>query len=335
MVRGGYRISYYPQKLQDWVGSQSSSVPVGASFSNSVTNTALSPDGLPNYGLRSVPQYIAGVNTPDSIINTNDTRLLARGFNVGLLDPHHTDGRVQDWNLTFEKEILDNTVMRIGYIGNYGDKQQQEVHYNDATPDYIWYATTQTPLPTGAFANVATRPYDQQAYGNITLYAPTGYGRYNGVQVELERRFNKGFGFQIFWNHGNTYADQPRHRRHAERRCDAEHQHVPAGRGSRGLRRAEPVPELQARPQYAEAPDPLEFHRRTAHRAGQETARQFQGHRGEDRRRLAGCRHRQHACRDGGACRPITIRPAIRSRYYGFKYPIQDCTSGSCFPGYL
>ena len=33
VVRGGYRMSYYPQKLQDWVGSQSSSVPVGASFS--------------------------------------------------------------------------------------------------------------------------------------------------------------------------------------------------------------------------------------------------------------------------------------------------------------
>ena len=38
-------------------------------------------------------------------------------------------------------------------------------------------------LPTGPFANVATRPYDQQAYGNITLYAPTGYGWFNGVEV--------------------------------------------------------------------------------------------------------------------------------------------------------
>src|SRR5438045_9020939 len=106
-------MSYYPQKLQDWVGSQSGSVPVGATFSNSVTNTALSPDGLPNYGLRSAPQYIAGVNTPDSIINVNDTRLLARGFNVGLLDPHHTDCRVQDWTATFEKKIEYSQVRRI------------------------------------------------------------------------------------------------------------------------------------------------------------------------------------------------------------------------------
>ncbi|MGH9659095.1 MAG: hypothetical protein ACRD96_11165, partial [Bryobacteraceae bacterium] len=55
VVRGGYRVSYYPQKLQDWVGAQSSSVPVGFNFTNSVTDPALSPDGLPNYGLRTVP----------------------------------------------------------------------------------------------------------------------------------------------------------------------------------------------------------------------------------------------------------------------------------------
>jgi hypothetical protein len=190
-----------------------------------VTNGSLQTDC--ELGLRSVPQYIAGVNTPDSIINTTDTRLLARGFNAGFLDPHHTDGRVQDWNVTFEKEIMDNTVMRVGYIGNYGDKQQQEVHYNDATPDYIWYATTKTPLPTGPFANVATRPYDQQTYGNITLYAPTGYGRYNGVQVELERRFNKGIGYQIFWNHGNTYLIN-RDTDYSGSRCNAKHQYLPS-----------------------------------------------------------------------------------------------------------
>src|SRR5262249_34396468 len=147
----------------------------------------------------------AGVNTPDSIIDTTDTRLLARGFSVGLLDPYHTEARVQDWNLTFEKEIVNNTIIRAGYVGNYGDHQQQEVHYNDATPAYIWYATQKTALPVGAFSNVATRPYDQQAYGNITLYAPTGYGWYHGAQFEIEKRFSKGYSFQMIYNVGNTY----------------------------------------------------------------------------------------------------------------------------------
>jgi hypothetical protein len=334
VVRGGYRISYYPQKLQDWVGSQSSSVPVGASFSNSVTNTALSPDGLPNYGLRSVPQYIAGVNTPDSIINTTDTRLLARGFNVGLLDPHHTDGRIQDWNVTFEKELGGNTVMRVSYIGNYSDNQQQEVHYNDSTPDYIWYATTKLPTPTGAFANVARRPYDQQAYGNITLYAPTGYGRFNGVQVELERRFHKGFGFQFFWNHGNTML--------INRDTDDTQSldamlslnnylpgTVPADFDTRNrflnYKRDPNTPKHQIRWNFiAELP------------VGR--GKKLLGNsRGFIDKIVSGW---QIAGLGNGVqgwwSLPTTYYPTGNPiEYYGFKYPIQDCTSGSCFPGYL
>src|SRR5262249_26376562 len=152
------------------------------------SSTALSPDGLPNYGLRSVPQYVAGVNTPDSIINTNDTRLLARGFGLTVRDPSLSDGRVQDWNFTLEKEIMSDTITRIGYVGNYADKQQQAVRYNDVTPAYIWYASKKTPLPTGEFSSVATRPYDQQAYGDITAYTPVAYGSFHGMQLELERR---------------------------------------------------------------------------------------------------------------------------------------------------
>ena len=204
VLRGGYRISYYPQKLQDWVDNASGSPPVAASFENSVTNTALSPDGLPNYGLRSVPKYIAGVNTPDSIIDINDTRALARGFNARFVDPHAKDGRIQDWNFTVEKEVMPNSVVRLAYVGNHTDFIQQYVDYNDATPAYVWYATKKAPLPTGEFASVATRPYDQQTYADVNLYSPTGYGNHHSFQVEFERRYSRGVGFQVFYRTANT-----------------------------------------------------------------------------------------------------------------------------------
>jgi hypothetical protein len=204
VIRGGYRVSYYPQKLQDWVGAQSSSAPVGANFQYSVTNTALSPDGLPNYGLRSAPQYVAGVNTPDSLININDTRLLTRGFSVQLLDSHIRDGKVQDWNFTIEKEVVPNMVVRAAYVGNYSTNQQQWVDYNDATPDYIWYTTTHQPLPTGEFASVATRPYDKQVFGTINFFTPSGYSHHNSFQFEMERRFHKGLAFQVFYRTAKT-----------------------------------------------------------------------------------------------------------------------------------
>ena len=334
VVRGGYRVSYYPQKLQDWVGSQSGSVPVGATFSSTVSNTALSPDGLPNYGLRSVPQYIAGVNTPDSVINTNDTRLLARGFNIGLLDPSHTDGRVQDWNMTFEKEILDNTIARISYVGNYQDKQQQEIHYNDSTPAYIWYATKHEPLPIGEFAGVATRPYDQKAYGNITLYAPLGYTRFNGFEFELQRRFHHGLGFQIFWNVGNTYL--------LNRDTDDTQSldsmpsintflpgSVPSDFDERNrflnYKRDPNTPKHQIRWNFI-ADLPIGRGKKLLGNSRGITEKLIGGW------QIAGI----GSTKQGYWSLPTDNYPTgTPIEIYGTKYPIQDCTSGACYSGYL
>ena len=305
----------------------------GDASRNSVTNTALSPDGLPNYGLRSVPQYIAGVNTPDSIININDTRLLARGFNVGLLDPHHTDGRVQDWNLTFEKEIMANTVVRIGYIGNYGDQQQQEIHYNDATPAYIWYATTKAAAadrrvcqcrhaavrPAGLRKHHAVRAHRLRPFQRCAVR--TGAAFPPGLRLS---RFSGTSGTRILLNRDtddtqsidampsiNTFLPGA----------------VPADFDARNrflnYKRDPNTPKHQIRWNFvAELPD----------RARKEAARQLQRHRREAGRRLAGCRHREHACRDIGACRPTIIPTGNPIEYLRLQVPDPGLPSGTCFP---
>ena len=207
VMRGGYRISYYTQPIADWFGSQQNQQIVSANFQNSLTNTALSPDTLPNYGLRSVPKYVAGINTADdSIIDINDTRTIARGFTAVQIDPHMVDPKVQEWNFTIEKELSGNMVTRLAYVGNRTTNILQTVNLNESVPDYIWYVTRKEPLPTGAFSGVARRPYDQQVYGSVNRLSSTGYSNWNGFQVELERRFNNGVGFQVFYVTGNTLA---------------------------------------------------------------------------------------------------------------------------------
>ena len=335
VVRGGYRISFYPQKLQDWVGAQSSSVPVGANFTNSVTNTALSPDGLPNYGLRTVPAYVAGRSTPDSIIDTTDTRLLARGFSGRFLDPHHADGRVQDWNFTIEKEVMANTVVRAAYVGNYGDKQQQWTYYNEETPGYIWYATRREPLPTGSFASVATRPYDQQTYGSIDLFAATGYGRYNGVQFEVERRFSNGIAFQAFWVIGNTLL---------------------VNRDTDETQAADAIMGVNQFLPGAVPADPQERNRFLNYKRDPNTPKhQFRWNFvvdlpvGNGKKLLSNANGVLGKIVGGwqiaglGNIRtsywtlPTDIYPTAGKNVevYGYKYPIQDCRSGVCYPGYL
>ena len=205
VLRGGYRISYYPETTGNIYSAISNPQILSGTFQYSVTSTAQSPDGLPNYGLRTVPQYVAGVNTPSSIIDVNDTRLITRGsFSGTRIDPNLVDPMVHDWNLTIEKEIMRNTVLRVGYVGNHTVNQSALVNGNTSTPSYIWYATTKTPTPTGEFASVATRPYDQQVFGNVDTLSPVGFSWYNGVQLGIERRFDKGVGYQLFYDMANA-----------------------------------------------------------------------------------------------------------------------------------
>ena len=204
VLRGGYRISTYPIPYRSWGGVQGWNPPSRANFSYSVTNTAQSPDGLPSYGLRSVPQYVAGVNSQNAI-DVMDTRTLPRGFaSASFLDRHSPDGRVQDWNLTLERDLRGSTVMRVSYVGNYSGNQEVWVRHNESTPSYIWYATKLERMPTGEFASVATRPWDQTVYSSVNEYTNKGWSRFNGLQLELERRYEKGYAYQLFYVLGNT-----------------------------------------------------------------------------------------------------------------------------------
>ena len=63
----------------------------------------------------------------DSIIDINDTRTIARGFTAIQIDPRFTDPKVQEWNFTLEKEIANNMVTRIAYVGNHATNILQTV----------------------------------------------------------------------------------------------------------------------------------------------------------------------------------------------------------------
>jgi hypothetical protein len=335
VLRGGFRISYYPETTGTVFGAINNPQIVSGTFTNSVTSTPQSPDGLPNYGLRSVPQYIAGVNTPNSVIDVNDTRLITRGsYSATRLDPNLVDPMVYDWNLMLEKEIMPNTVIRIGYVGNHTVNQSQAMNENASVPDYIWYATRGTPLPTGEFSAVARRAYDQQVYGNIDTIRAGGFSWYNGIQLSLERRFSQGVGYQIFYDMANAL---------------------------------EATGSLSNLNQFLPGTVPTDLHERTRflnYRREGDPA--FSGTAvGAPKHRvrwnfiyeLPFGRGKKFAGSSRGALDKIIggwqIAGAgfVVSRYwtlptniypngnpieiYGYKYPIEDCTSGACFPGYL
>jgi hypothetical protein len=154
--------------------------------------------------LRAAPQYVAGVNTRDLLDINNPTAISRGSFLVSYFNPSQPTTRAHQWNMTFEKELAQDTVVRFGYIGTHGARLDMYYTYNQPTPDYVWFVTTGLPLPTGTFAGTARRPFENTMFGSIEEYQKTGWSNAQNFQLEVQRRYSKGWGFQFFYVMSNA-----------------------------------------------------------------------------------------------------------------------------------
>jgi hypothetical protein len=332
VVRGGYRIAYFPIPLRPWTARMRSNAPLTARFRTSLTDATLTPDGIGNYGLRSVPTVIAGSNSRNEVTLTNANSLTRGSLRSSYFAESQPDPRIQDWNFTVEKEVMPNVLARFAYVGNHGSHLEQYYSYNETTPDYIWFASTGQPLPTGEFSGVARRPYDQTVYGTVEEYRKSGWSNFHGVQLELERRYSKGYAYQFFYVMGNSLAA-----------------------GGQGFSGTSVVPATNqflpgAVPEDFDARNRLLSYQRDTttpkHRVRWNWIADLPVGRDKWIGRNAG---RGLDALIGGW--QVAGMGSFRSNYfalptgyyptgepiqrYGYKYPIQDCRSGACRPGYL
>ena len=204
VLRGGYSLSYFHINLAQWLDNNRQDYPFAAGFNYRPNDATQSPDGAANYWLHTVPNVVAGVNSSD-VVNLNQVSGITRGSGTfTYFAPNQPNGRVHTWNLSLEKEIFADTVFRARYLGNHAGDLGITYSYNQTTPSYIWYVTTGQPTPTGTYANVATRAYDQTTYGNLQEYRAIGYSNNEGFQLELEHRFSHGYGYQLSYTMTNA-----------------------------------------------------------------------------------------------------------------------------------
>jgi hypothetical protein len=331
VLRGGYALYGFPIPLRTFNARSRSNAPTNARFTQSVTSAAQSPDGLPNSGLRSVPTIIAGVNSRD-VLDPNTPGGVTRGsFRTSYFDPKQPTTRAHEWNLTLEQEFMANTVIRAGYVGTHGSKLEQFYTFNEQAPDYVWFVNTGQPLPTGEFAPVARRYFDQTTYGDIEAYRKTGWSNFNGMQIEVQRRYSQGFGFQFFYVLSNSFRAGGNG--WSEDFVQEANMFlagaVPADLQERNrllnYRRDPEIPKHRIRWNWI-VDVPFGRGKRFASSAGGFLDRVIGGW------QIAGFGNVRSnywllPTSNWGESGPIEI--------YGTKYPIQDCRSGRCFPGYL
>jgi hypothetical protein len=204
VVRGGYGIYGYPMPLRAFNARMRQNPPTTARFTYQFSNSAQTPDRLPNYGLRSAPTTVAGQNSRDILDLSNPTSITRGSFLVSYFNPKQPTSRAHEWNITFEREILENTILRFGYVGTAGRRLDMFYSYNQAPNDYVWFATTGLPNPTGIYAATARRAFETTLFGDIEEYQKTGFSNSQNFQVEIQRRYSKGYAFQLFYVLSNT-----------------------------------------------------------------------------------------------------------------------------------
>lgn len=205
VLRGGYALYGFPIPLRTFNARMRSNAPTNARFTQSLSDAAQSPDGLRNYGLRSAPVVIAGVNSKDVIDITQPGGVTRGSFRTSYFDPSQPTTRAHEWNMLIEREIMDSTVVRAGYVGTHGSRLDQFYTFNDTPNDYIWFTNTGLPVPGGTFSGVARRNFPTEPYGAIEVYSKIGFSNFNGVQLELQRRYANGYGFQLFYVMSNAF----------------------------------------------------------------------------------------------------------------------------------
>jgi hypothetical protein len=337
VLRGGFGTFRWQLPARVYMSTMRDVPPLLGTVNYNINSATYTPDGLPNLGIRSAPTVVAGVNSQNAI-NANSVSPIARGVSLTAMDHDLPTSVSRQWNITMETEIVRNTRLRVAYIGNQGRNMDQTRDYNAQPGGYVWYATTHQPLPTGAYAAVAGRAYDSTTYGTISVWTKKSFSNFNGLQVELQRRFSGGMAFQAYYVLSNALYT-----------------------GSQGETTNSNVPDPAAFLPGTVPTDPDAMNRfwnyqREAsipqHRFNWNVVYQLPI--GKGKRFLASAGPVLDRIVGGWQ---LSGYATVQSRYwalptgnwdlgtvqvYGFKYPIQDCrstaanaTNASCIPGYL
>ena len=213
VIRGGYGEYIYPVPIRNSVRYLTAAYPFTANYTQSYTSASQAPDGLPNYLLRSPQTVIAGLNSTN-VVDTNSVTSLLPGISMMTLAANYPPARVKEANMTIEQPFHDGSVLRISYVFTHGENLDQNYSYNNAPSTYVWETATGTIPPAGTFAGTATRPYDQTTWGGNVVSLKTGWSNDSALQLNYQRPFKKGIGYQVFYVYsrafrvgGNTFRD--------------------------------------------------------------------------------------------------------------------------------
>ncbi len=151
------------------------------------------------YGNRTPPfMQQANISRPPFPNPLGGTLVVRNRLDLFQFDPQNPL-RAQ-YNVTFQHEILPETVVAIGYIGSRGYHQVRNLEVNQSVP--IVQADGSYFFPTTASGGLP--PRRNPNFESIRLRSTDGKSWYNGMTANLSKRFSRGLQFQVAYTFGRS-----------------------------------------------------------------------------------------------------------------------------------
>lgn len=188
VIRGGYGIFF----------ARTPSIMVGTAHSQNgiqVTGVNLTCTTLPGNPCPTYPAIFASAPAAGTL--TPSLYLFARDY----AQPYVQQGR-----LNVEHEIWKNTSLSVSYLYFHGVHLSRTRDVNLGVP-----VATAVTDPAGVVFTVLRHPVARPipSFARISLFESTANSRYNGLAVELKRRFSKGLQFIAAYTFSNAKDSKP------------------------------------------------------------------------------------------------------------------------------
>lgn len=121
------------------------------------------------------------------------------------IDPAYKIPRSYNWNFTYQRQLTSDTTVEVGWIGATGNYLSRERDLNQLPTGTTFRPENLTPTGGQRYNVNFLRPF--KGYANIPMLEHSGRSEYNGLQIELNRRFNKGFSYSFAYTLSKLYDD--------------------------------------------------------------------------------------------------------------------------------
>lgn len=195
VIRGGYGIFYFLDR-----GGINNQLAQNPPYSGSarysynegyrITFTGQGPLNNNNNTLATNPLPLPGLNTSPAFLNN------PVGSNVLAIVPDNKISNVQQFNVQFQQQLSGDTSVSIGYVGTRG--RNLILYYNlNGTA-----LTNDSSIPCPIAGR--TRGNCYPGLGSVNVRDDNGKSQYDSLQVQLERRFSRGWQYIAAYTFSKT-----------------------------------------------------------------------------------------------------------------------------------